>query len=437
MINNDFWYSAKMKHFIVFFCLAFTHPFSFAQNTIESQHTADYYVKNVLLGQNVVVGKVTQVGQPASFGQFICDSTITGISKGMMLSTGKVNGIFQPNTGSEYTSYGITPDRENPVKGDSELDKLANGKSQDAAIIEFDFVPTKNVIEFKYVFASEEFIEYVGSEFNDVFGFFLSGPGIIGNQNLAVLADGKTPISVNTINHKKNPTLFRENTYENFAINKKDSRITKLYQTLEFDGLTTVLTAQSEVEPFKMYHLKIAIADVADEFLDSGVFLKGSSFSSVEEPDGKYFAQIANYENNEPNIDSLLYGKTTDPEKVSDSYLKDLADNKFKVTNIYFDFNSTELSEEEKTQVEILAIYLRKNQKRCTFIGYTDNVGSQTYNQKLSEDRAKTVIAILVKEGIAVDRLKWSGKSFANPAENNNSEEGRAQNRRVEIVLED
>lgn len=417
--------------------MTFLSHFIQAQNTVESQHTAEYYVKNVLLGQNVVVGKVTQVGQPASFGQFICDSTITGISKGMILSTGKVNGIFQPNSGSEYTSYGVVPDRMNPVKGDSELDQLANGKSQDAAIIEFDFVPTKNVIEFKYVFASEEFIEYVGSEFNDVFGFFLSGPGIVGNKNLAVLADGKTPISVNTINHRKNPTLFRENTYEHFAVNKKDSRITKLYQNLEFDGLTTVLVAQSEVEPFKVYHLKIAIADVADEFLDSDVFLEAASFSSVEEPDGMYFAQIAEYENNAPNIDSLLYGKSTAPEPVSTSDMKRREDEKFKVTNIYFDFNSTELTEPEQTQLEILAIYLKKNQKRCTFIGYTDNVGSQTYNQKLSEDRAKTVIAYLVKQGIDANRLNWSGKSFANPIEDNDSEEGRAQNRRVEIVLED
>ncbi len=426
-----------MKHFTILIFIAVCSQFTLAQNTVESQHTAEYYVKNVLLGQNIVIGKVAQVGQPASFGQFICDSAITGISKGMILSTGKVNGIFQPNSTSEYTSYGVVPDRMNTVKGDSELDKLANGKSQDAAIIEFDFVPVKNVIEFKYVFASEEFIEYVGSEFNDVFGFFLSGPGIVGNKNLAVLNDGKTPISVNTINQRKNPAYFRDNTYENLAINRKDAAIAKLYQTLEFDGLTTVLIAQSEVEPFKVYHLKIAIADVADEFLDSGVFLKATSFSSVEEPDAKYFDQIAKYENNEPDIDSLLFGKITAPEPVSGSDMQKREDEKFKITNIYFDFNSTELNEAERTQIERLAIYLKKNQKRCYFIGYTDNKGTQAYNQKLSEDRAKAVIAYLISQGIDAQRLNWSGKSFANPIENNDSEEGRAQNRRVEIVLED
>lgn len=423
-----------MKHIIFSITIFFLSQFVLAQNVIESRKSADYYVKNVLLGQNVVVGTVSQAGQPASFGQFICDSSIVGISKGMILSTGKVNGIFQPNSTTEYTSYGVVPDRNNPLKGDPELDQLANGKSQDAAIIEFDFVPTKNVIEFRYVFASEEFIEYVGSEFNDVFGFFLSGPGITGNKNLAVLNDGKTPISVNTINQRKNPEFFRDNTYENSVVsrNKKGTVISKLYQSLEFDGLTTILIAKAEVEPFQVYHLKIAIADVADEFLDSGVFLEAASFSSVEEPEGKYFDQIAQYEGNEPNIDSLLYGNLPNPDHPESS-----EEQKFKVTNIYFDFDAIDLNADGKQQLDLLAAYLKKNpSKHCSLAGYTDNKGSQTYNQKLSEDRAKEVITYLIAKGVAAENLSWSGKSFANPIENNASEEGRAQNRRVEIVLE-
>lgn len=424
-----------MKHIIFSIAIFFLSQFVLAQNVIESQHSADYYVKNVLLGQNVVVGTVSQAGQPASFGQFICDSSIVGISKGMILSTGKVNGIFQPNSTTEYTSYGVVPDRNNPLKGDPELDQLANGKSQDAAIIEFDFVPTKNVIEFRYVFASEEFIEYVGSEFNDVFGFFLSGPGITGNKNLAILNDGKTPISVNTINQRKNPEFFRDNTFENSVVSrsKKGTVISKLYQSLEFDGLTTILIAKAEVEPFQVYHLKIAIADVADEFLDSGVFLEAASFSSVEEPEGKYFDQIAQYKGNEPNIDSLLYGNSpnSNPPELSE-------EQKFKVTNIYFDFDAIDLNADGKRQLDLLAAYLKKNpSKHCSLTGYTDNKGSQTYNQKLSEDRAKEVIAFLISQGVQSEKLSWSGKSFANPIENNASEEGRAQNRRVEITLED
>lgn len=414
------------------------HQLSFSQNKIESQHSAEYYVKNVLLGENVTVGKVTQTGQPASFGQFICDSTIIGVSKGIVLSSGKVNGLFKVNSTTEYTSYGIVPDRMNKVKGDQDLDKLANGTSQDASIIEFDFVPTKNTIEFRYVFASEEYNEYVGSEFNDVFGFFISGPGITGSENLAVLEDGTTPISVNTVNLKTNPENYRDNSYENYVSlrTKKGNTAQALYEKLEFDGLTTVLIAKHEVEPYKVYHLKIAIADVADEFLDSGVFLEAASFSSEEEPDGKYFEQIAAYENNAPSVDSLLYGKSENTKPVTEAYLKQQEDEKFKVTNIYFDFNSTALNEEGKTQIEILAAYLKKNQKKCTFIGYTDNVGTQAYNQQLSEDRAKSVIALLVKEGIDPSRLNWSGKSYANPINSNDSEEGRAKNRRVEIILD-
>jgi len=428
-----------MKLLLFIFFLNTSTSLLFSQNSTEVQQTADFYIKKVLLGENITVGKVTHVGLKGMLGQFQCDSTITGLSKGIALSTGKITGVFQQNSTTEYTSYGYQPDRT-PLKGDSELDKIAKGKSQDASVVEFDFVPVKNTIEFRYVFASEEYNEYVGSEFNDVFGFFLSGPGIEGNKNLAVLED-ETPISVNTINLKRNPAYFIDNSYEYYMAtrSKKGNGGPTLYHKLEFDGLTTVLLVKHEVIPYEVYHLKIAIADVADEFLDSGVFLEATSFSSVEEPEAQYFEKIAEYENKVPNIDSLLYKENYVSNTVSQTTEQSKTEaEKFKVTNTYFDFNSTTLNEEAKNNLTLLADYLKRNKnKKCSMVGYTDNVGTQAFNQKLSEDRAKQVIDFLISQGVDATRLKFSGKSFANPIKDNTSEAGRAQNRRVEITLED
>ncbi len=428
-----------MKHLLFIFLLNISTFSLFAQNATEVQQTADFYIKKVLLGDNITVGKVAHVGLKGMLGQFQCDSIIIGLSKGIALSTGKITGVFQPNSTTEYTSYGYQPDRT-PLKGDAELDKIAKGKSQDASVVEFDFVQIKNTIEFRYVFASEEYNEYVGSEFNDVFGFFLSGPGIEGNKNLAVLEDEETPISVNTINLKRNPAYFIDNSYENYMATrpKKGNVGPTLYHKLEFDGLTTVLVVKHEVVPYEVYHMKIAIADVADEFLDSGVFLEAASFSSIEEPEAQYFEKIAEYENNPPNVDSLLYRENyvsgTIPQTSEQSKTED---EKFKITNTYFDFNSTVLNEEAKKNLTLLADYLKRNKtKKCSLVGYTDNIGTQAFNQKLSEDRAKQVIDFLIAQGVDPARLKFSGKSFANPIKDNTSEAGRAQNRRVEITLD-
>lgn len=67
--------------------------------------------------------------------------------------------------------------------------------------------------------------------------------------------------------------------------------------------------------------------------------------------------------------------------------------------------------------------------------GHTDNVGSYRANQRLSEARAKSVVDYLVNQGIDSGRLEYKGYSFTQPVADNNTEEGRAQNRRVEFKV--
>ena len=68
-------------------------------------------------------------------------------------------------------------------------------------------------------------------------------------------------------------------------------------------------------------------------------------------------------------------------------------------------------------------------------IGHTDNVGTDTYNQKLSEGRAKSVRNEMVRRGIDPDRIEWKGMGESQPITTNDTEEGRATNRRVEIKI--
>jgi len=136
--------------------------------------------------------------------------------------------------------------------------------------LEFDFIPSSDSVEFRYVFASEEYPEFVNASFNDVFGFFISGQnptgGAYSNLNIARIPGTNLPISIDNVN---------STSHSQFYINNSgNSRIV-------FDGMTFVLTAKALVVPCQTYHIKIAIGDVMDGIYDSGVFLEASSFTSI------------------------------------------------------------------------------------------------------------------------------------------------------------
>jgi gliding motility-associated-like protein len=153
-------------------------------------------------------------------------------------------GLYNTNNGSTSTQFiGF---------GDSDLEALSEHRTYDAAVLEFDFIPLSDTIRFRYVFASEEYPEYNGTRFNDIFAFLLSGPGYDTPVNIARLLGSDMIVSIDNANGKY----------------------------LEFDGLTVILEAVAVVEPCERYHIKLAIADVADPLLDSGVFLESKSFQT-------------------------------------------------------------------------------------------------------------------------------------------------------------
>src|SRR4030095_438410 len=85
--------------------------------------------------------------------------------------------------------------------GDANLNALVTPNlTEDAVILEFDFVPIGDTIRFNYVFSSEEYPSFSCTQYNDVFAFFISGPGITGLKNIALVPGTNIPVAINSIN---------------------------------------------------------------------------------------------------------------------------------------------------------------------------------------------------------------------------------------------
>ncbi len=262
---------------IPFYGLIFTVLFSspkvygqFAVTDLGSQNPAVLVVG--LMGPGVSASGVTYQGSGSSAGNFTGGTTVVGFDSGLILSTGSASGVLG--------NSGVTSSTCNYFPGDSDLSAISGNPVTnifDAAVLAFDFVPTYNTITFKYVFASEEYNKYVGSNFNDVFGFFVNG------VNVALIPGTATQVSTNNVNNCVNPAYFIDN------IGSPQGGACGITQTTAglataMNGRTTVLTATSFVNPGVTNHIKLTIADVGDCLNDSNVFIQANSFSSAFTP---------------------------------------------------------------------------------------------------------------------------------------------------------
>ena len=102
-----------------------------------------------------------------------------------------------------------------------------------------------------------------------------------------------------------------------------------------------------------------------------------------------------------------------------------------------FDFDSTVIKPGFYTTMDKIAnILMHYGKTQLTIVGHTDNVGTEQYNQTLSERRAKAVNDYLINKGVLIQRLAYVGRGETAPRASNASEEGRRLNRRVEILVE-
>lgn len=267
-----------------------------AQVTVSNNMTVAQYVQNVLVGNGVTVTNIMYNGMPANsvqaqVGSFSNPTATTGLTKGLILGTGDVQMASFPNisTGSDlggggFFNFGFDPD----------LLSITTDLTYDECVIEFDFIPTGDTIKFNYVFASEEYEDYVCGIVNDAFGFFLTGPNPAGGnytaRNLALVPNPSnpstftsTPVSINTINPGV-PGVGGSSFYCD-VIDPAWATYSVFYtpnttNDYEYNGKTVVLQAKAAVNCNQTYHIKLAIADVGDNLYDSGVFLEAGSFSS-------------------------------------------------------------------------------------------------------------------------------------------------------------
>jgi uncharacterized repeat protein (TIGR01451 family) len=234
---------------------------SLSVTTVDLNSTTPQQLAQLLAGPGVVVSNVTFTGANVAGGSFtggVADGL--GIESGVILSSGNIASAAGPNLDDGVTAINKTP-------GDPNLNVIVGETHTtfDAAVLEFDFVPSSNTVSFRYVFASDEYNEFVG-EFNDVFAFFIDG------QNVALIPSTSTPVAINTVNLQTNSAFYRNN-------DPSDLGIPTPFGT-QFDGFTTVLTATATLTPNVSHHIKLAIADTDDDVLDSAVFLQAASFVS-------------------------------------------------------------------------------------------------------------------------------------------------------------
>lgn len=241
--------------------------------------TPENLINTVFLGDGVEVTGVSFNGQMSSTGYFTGAEATFGIDRGIVMSSGEVNSI---------TDQAATL-ASSPTSGDSndpDLGKLADLDLKDLVTYEISFIPVNDTIQFRYVFASEEYPQFICSNFNDVFGFFISGPNPQGGNydavNLALVPDPAEPsgevftndfVSINNV-HIGNGSSDCPPSYQQYYNDNAGSN------DFVFGAYLDVFIAQAVVTPCEEYTIKLALSDVGDQNLDSGVFLEAKSFGS-------------------------------------------------------------------------------------------------------------------------------------------------------------
>lgn len=224
-----------------------TTPLSTLTNALFAPNSGLTLVGSSFVGQQGQAGTYTGLS-------FQDATTSLSLPDGILLTSGLATNALGPNNTMSATGYWATP-------GDPNLDTLVTPEvtfDANALTLDFTAAPGVNTLQFKFVFGSEEFPEWVG-QFNDVFGAYLDGTQISFDPM-------NNPISVNNNFFQLNNSGDTTNPYT--------AGKTVVTYDIQYDGLTPMLTTQAALDPTITTHtLKFVIADTRDQVLDSGVFL--------------------------------------------------------------------------------------------------------------------------------------------------------------------
>jgi gliding motility-associated-like protein len=297
---------------------------TFSQITINNTlYTTNQLVNGVLVpsGSGTTVSNINFSGVYNSTNRYqvgyFSTATTTlaqmGFTSGIVLSTGNTSDIpltlgsnpqaaaqmttgFTSCTAGELRETGTCPTIINDLNVLAGTTNYFNG-----AILEFDFVPVSDNVQFRYIFGSEEytdnsgFINYQCSSYNDKFGFLISGPGIAGGQgftnnarNIARLANG-SQVSINAVNGGTVGSSGGAPSASNcqsanpaWVQNVSTPEYLGTIDGTELNGNTVILTAQQTgLTPGQTYHIKLLITDVGDAAYDAVVYIEAGSFTTL------------------------------------------------------------------------------------------------------------------------------------------------------------
>lgn len=228
---------------------------------------------------SIVNGAGTQVG--------IYSNGIAGaglqLDSGIILTTGDVTESFSTNS---ETGISLGP---GTTFSDADLTAIDANATNDVVVFQFDATldAFATVLTIDYQFMSDEYNEYACSAFNDIFGYFISGPGITGTQNIALVPGTSNPVTIASINNGSvggfgdisncidltQSALFTDNSGGTI--------------TMEYDGITNKIRASATgLTPGATYTVKFAIADVADGAFDSSILIDVISGFPDDDDDG-------------------------------------------------------------------------------------------------------------------------------------------------------
>ena len=272
-----------MKIILSFFLTCIGCTSLLAQVTIDQSFTIEEYVNDVLLGEGISAFNITFTGDSIQLAKMTDDSGTFSVEEGLVLSCGDPNRLSDCQPDANPTGLGAgfaDPDLLDVANSVPPLigQGFTVSSVEDGCVLEFDFEATGDIISFNYVFGSDEYLDFVNSSFNDIFAFFLSGPGITGPYasppafpdgaiNIAQVpgSDPVLPITISSVNNLTNSQYYIDNqNQDGICIN----------------GYTTTFTASAAVECAEIYHIKLAIADGSDDYLESIVVLEAGSFES-------------------------------------------------------------------------------------------------------------------------------------------------------------
>ena len=248
-------------------------------STTTSLYTVEELVTDVLIDSqcnqafNITSSTGTDFGSTNGIGYFEANGSSWPFENGLIMTSGDVANAPGPESG-------VLLDGTYAWPGDGDLEAfipgLNAGDTNNASIIEFEFVPVSNSMSFDFIFAAEEYGTFQCT-FTDAFAFLLTDSA--GNTtNLAIVPGTDDPISVLTVRDDQYNGACESVNEEWFANYYGPGGLPPLTSPTNFIGHTEVMTASATVIPNEVYTIKLVVADDGDTIYDSAVFIDGGSF---------------------------------------------------------------------------------------------------------------------------------------------------------------